>query len=148
MRFLATGSPKMKTLFRVLFVANGVTGVRDLGGDLEPLKRWRARAEGGDLLVPRKCLDTLRHLKCSILDKHPHQPGIKLAIRYGNYHTALRSSSHGCVNPATTRLDLRVETQWLSSSRILPVRETVGLFHEGQCVQKLQSLCESFRTMG
>ena len=36
-----------------LFVANGVTGVRDMGGDLEVVKRWRAQIEAGRLLGPR-----------------------------------------------------------------------------------------------
>ena len=36
-----------------LFVANGVTGVRDMGGDLETLKNWRARIAEGKLLGPR-----------------------------------------------------------------------------------------------
>jgi len=36
-----------------LFVANGVTGVRDMGGDLNALKDWRARIAAGKLLGPR-----------------------------------------------------------------------------------------------
>ena len=36
-----------------LFVANGVTGVRDMGGDLQVLERWRAQIEAGRLLGPR-----------------------------------------------------------------------------------------------
>lgn len=36
-----------------LFVANGVTGVRDMGGDLEILNRWRADIAAGKLLGPR-----------------------------------------------------------------------------------------------
>jgi imidazolonepropionase-like amidohydrolase len=36
-----------------LFVANGVTGVRDMGGDLPVLKKWRADIEAGELLGPR-----------------------------------------------------------------------------------------------
>jgi len=36
-----------------LFVANGITGVRDMGGDLPVLKRWRAQIEAGTLLGPR-----------------------------------------------------------------------------------------------
>ena len=36
-----------------LFVANGVTGVRDMGGELEVLKRWRAEIAAGKLLGPR-----------------------------------------------------------------------------------------------
>ncbi len=39
-----------------LFVANGVTGVRDMGGDLEDLKSWRAQIEAGRLLGPRMVL--------------------------------------------------------------------------------------------
>ena len=36
-----------------LFIANGVTGVRNMGGDLEELLRWRARVASGKLLGPR-----------------------------------------------------------------------------------------------
>jgi len=36
-----------------LFVANGITGVRDMGGDLAVLKPWRAQIEAGALLGPR-----------------------------------------------------------------------------------------------
>ena len=36
-----------------LFVANGVTGVRDMGGDLAVLKYWRARIASGAMLGPR-----------------------------------------------------------------------------------------------
>jgi imidazolonepropionase-like amidohydrolase len=35
-----------------LFVANGVTGVRDMGGDLDMLKVWRAEIVAGRLLGP------------------------------------------------------------------------------------------------
>jgi hypothetical protein len=36
-----------------LFVANGITGVRDMGGDLDVLKEWRAAIAPGRLLGPR-----------------------------------------------------------------------------------------------
>jgi imidazolonepropionase-like amidohydrolase len=36
-----------------LFVANGVIGVRDMGGDLEVLKRWRSEIAASTLLGPR-----------------------------------------------------------------------------------------------
>ena len=36
-----------------LFVANGITGVRDMGGDLALLREWRARIATGKLLGPR-----------------------------------------------------------------------------------------------
>src|SRR5580693_5198343 len=45
--------PEDEKVIPLLFVANGITGVRDMGGDLEPLKKWRARAEAGDMLAPR-----------------------------------------------------------------------------------------------
>ena len=45
--------PEDDKITPVLFVANGVTGVRDMGGDLEPLKKWRARIAEGTLLGPR-----------------------------------------------------------------------------------------------
>jgi imidazolonepropionase-like amidohydrolase len=45
--------PEDEKIIPLLFVANGVTGVRDMGGDLEPLKKWRARVAEGKLLGPR-----------------------------------------------------------------------------------------------
>jgi cytosine/adenosine deaminase-related metal-dependent hydrolase len=36
-----------------MFVANGVTGVRNMGGDLDDLLRWRAEVASGKLLGPR-----------------------------------------------------------------------------------------------
>src|SRR6185437_4153445 len=36
-----------------LFVANGITGVRDMGGDIPVLTRWRAEIGAGKLLGPR-----------------------------------------------------------------------------------------------
>lgn len=36
-----------------LFVANGVTGVRDMGSDLQVVKRWRDEIAAGKLLGPR-----------------------------------------------------------------------------------------------
>jgi imidazolonepropionase-like amidohydrolase len=36
-----------------LFVANGITGVRDMGGDLDTLLRWRSQITAGTLLGPR-----------------------------------------------------------------------------------------------
>jgi len=36
-----------------LFVANGVTGVRDMGGDLKVLQQWRADSAAGKLIGPR-----------------------------------------------------------------------------------------------
>jgi imidazolonepropionase-like amidohydrolase len=48
-----TWIPADEKITPVLFVANGVTGVRDMGGDLEMLKNWRARIADGKLLGPR-----------------------------------------------------------------------------------------------
>ena len=45
--------PEDEKIIPLLFVANGVTGVRDMGGDLEPLKKWRARIADGKMLGPR-----------------------------------------------------------------------------------------------
>ena len=45
--------PEDEKITPLLFVANGVTGVRDMGGDLEPLKKWRARIAAGQLIGPR-----------------------------------------------------------------------------------------------
>jgi hypothetical protein len=45
--------PENEKIIPLLFVANGITGVRDMGGDLEPLKKWRTRAASGDMIAPR-----------------------------------------------------------------------------------------------
>jgi len=45
--------PENEKIIPLLFVANGVTGVRDMGGDLEPLKKWRARIAAGEMIGPR-----------------------------------------------------------------------------------------------
>ena len=45
--------PRDEKVMLPLFVANGITGVRDMGGDLEPLKRWRSAIADGRLLGPR-----------------------------------------------------------------------------------------------
>lgn len=45
--------PKDEKITLPLFVANGITGVRDMGGDLAELKVWRAQIAKGELLGPR-----------------------------------------------------------------------------------------------
>jgi len=45
--------PENEKVIPLLFVANGVTGVRDMGGDLDALKRWRARIASGEMIGPR-----------------------------------------------------------------------------------------------
>jgi imidazolonepropionase-like amidohydrolase len=45
--------PEDEKITPLLFVANGITGVRDMGGDLESLKKWRSRIASRDLLGPR-----------------------------------------------------------------------------------------------
>jgi imidazolonepropionase-like amidohydrolase len=45
--------PRDEKVMLPLFVANGVTGVRDMGGDLDVLRQWRAEIAGGRLLGPR-----------------------------------------------------------------------------------------------
>lgn len=45
--------PDGEELVLPLFVANGVTGVRDMGGDLSLLKKWRSEIEAGTILGPR-----------------------------------------------------------------------------------------------
>src|SRR3984893_8824002 len=45
--------PKDEKIMLPLFVANGVTGVRDMGGDLEAVKQWRSQIAAGKLLGPR-----------------------------------------------------------------------------------------------
>jgi imidazolonepropionase-like amidohydrolase len=45
--------PRNERVTLPLFVANGITGVRDMGGDLNVLKQWRAAIAEGSLLGPR-----------------------------------------------------------------------------------------------
>ena len=45
--------PKDEKIILPLFVANGVTGVRDMGSDLEAVKEWRSQIAAGKLLGPR-----------------------------------------------------------------------------------------------
>ena len=45
--------PRNERVTLPLFVANGITGIRDMGGDLGPLKEWRAAIASGNLLGPR-----------------------------------------------------------------------------------------------
>ena len=45
--------PEDKEIIPLLFVANGITGVRDMGGDLEPLKKWRSDIAAGKMIGPR-----------------------------------------------------------------------------------------------
>jgi imidazolonepropionase-like amidohydrolase len=45
--------PADKVITPLLFVVNGVTGVRDMGGDLEQLKQWRSDIASGKMLGPR-----------------------------------------------------------------------------------------------
>ena len=45
--------PRDEKVILPLFVANGITGVRDMGGDLDVLTQWRASIAAGRLLGPR-----------------------------------------------------------------------------------------------
>ena len=45
--------PRNEKVVPPLFVANGITGVRDMGGDLDVLKVWRAQIAAGRLIGPR-----------------------------------------------------------------------------------------------
>src|SRR6516162_7940279 len=42
--------PRAQQISLPLFVANGVTGVRDMGSDLETVQDWRNEIEGGPIL--------------------------------------------------------------------------------------------------
>ena len=51
--FLVTGCPRRKrAIILPLFVANGITGVRDMGGDLDMLKQWRSAIASQKLFGP------------------------------------------------------------------------------------------------
>jgi imidazolonepropionase-like amidohydrolase len=45
--------PHAKEVTLPLFIANGITGVRDMGSDLEVLQRWRKEIIAGTLVGPR-----------------------------------------------------------------------------------------------
>ena len=45
--------PRGKDVTLPLFIANGVTGVRDMGGELEVLQQWRKEITAGTLIGPR-----------------------------------------------------------------------------------------------
>jgi imidazolonepropionase-like amidohydrolase len=45
--------PHSKEITLPLFIANGITGVRDMGGELEVLQQWRKEISAGTLLGPR-----------------------------------------------------------------------------------------------
>jgi len=45
--------PGGKEISLPMFVANGVTGVRDMGSDLEPVQNWRSQIAAGKLIGPR-----------------------------------------------------------------------------------------------
>jgi Amidohydrolase family len=45
--------PGGREIILPLFVANGVTGVRDMGGDLHQLLEWRKQIDAGTILGPR-----------------------------------------------------------------------------------------------
>lgn len=44
--------PREKELLLTLLIANGVTGIRDMGGDLKLLQEWRLRAADGSMIGP------------------------------------------------------------------------------------------------
>lgn len=58
-KFLIPGLWDMHAHFREveisfpMFIANGVTGVRNMGGELEELRRWRSAVASGKILGPR-----------------------------------------------------------------------------------------------
>ena len=45
--------PRGKEVTLPLFIANGITGVRDMGGELEVLQQWRKEISAGTLIGPR-----------------------------------------------------------------------------------------------
>lgn len=45
--------PRGKDVTLPLFIANGITGVRDMGSDLEVLQQWRKEITAGTLIGPR-----------------------------------------------------------------------------------------------
>src|SRR5690348_1619108 len=48
--------PRGKEVTLPLFIANGITGVRDMGGELDVLQEWRKEISAGTLIGPRMVL--------------------------------------------------------------------------------------------
>jgi imidazolonepropionase-like amidohydrolase len=48
--------PRSKEITLPLFIASGITGVRDMGGELDELQQWRKEISAGTLLGPRLVL--------------------------------------------------------------------------------------------
>ncbi|MCU1303963.1 MAG: amidohydrolase [Candidatus Sulfotelmatobacter sp.] len=48
-----TWFPHSKEIALPLFIANGITGVRDMGGELDTLRQWRKEIAAGTLVGPR-----------------------------------------------------------------------------------------------
>ena len=44
--------PQEKEKLLTLLIANGVTGIRDMAGDLRLLQQWRARVGNGTIVGP------------------------------------------------------------------------------------------------
>ena len=58
-----------------MFIANGVTGVRNTGGHLDELKRWREQVASGTLLGPRMVICGL------VIDgPNPSHPGHSIVV--------------------------------------------------------------------
>jgi imidazolonepropionase-like amidohydrolase len=45
--------PRAKEITLPLFIANGITGVRDMGGEMDVLQQWRKEISAGTLIGPR-----------------------------------------------------------------------------------------------
>jgi imidazolonepropionase-like amidohydrolase len=48
--------PRSKEITLPLLIANGITGVRDMGGELETLAQWRKEISAGTLIGPRMAI--------------------------------------------------------------------------------------------
>ena len=51
--------PRGQEVILPLFIANGVTGVRDMGGDLPVLFKWRKEIAAGEIVGPRMVVSGL-----------------------------------------------------------------------------------------
>ncbi len=89
-----------------LFIAHGVTGVRDMGGDLSTLRRWRAEIDTGSRVGPRL-------LNAAIPAASSH--GLSVLIGAPRNLTVKRSSSTRVVRPRPYLLRPAVRGRWLTS---------------------------------
>ena len=89
--------PGARDIALPLFVANGVTGVRDMGGDLDVLLEWRKAIAEGSLVGPRMviCGPDARRPEAALSELRGRSPRPRTAVApcATSPHAASTSSS-------------------------------------------------------